>query len=93
MLNYLDPPSLAPLITVLSVTLALVVAGDVLRFNWPAFARYVFSSSPSKEATETDLNDGLTFSFCRVYESKLGVLMRSEERVRHPNITFSFHPS
>jgi hypothetical protein len=47
-LNYLDPPSLAPLITVLSVTLALVVAGDVLRFNWPAFARYVFSNSPSK---------------------------------------------
>lgn len=34
----MDPPSVKPLITVLSVGLATVTAVDVLRLNFPAFA-------------------------------------------------------
>ncbi|ORY35878.1 hypothetical protein BCR39DRAFT_512779 [Naematelia encephala] len=37
-LNHLDPPSLKPLITVLSTLLVSVLTSDVLRLNFPAFA-------------------------------------------------------
>ena len=37
-LNYIDPPTLKPLLTVLISALAIVSIADVLRLNLPAFA-------------------------------------------------------
>jgi diacylglycerol kinase (CTP) len=37
-LNYLDPPSVKPLLTVLIALLVIISTADVLRLNFPAFS-------------------------------------------------------
>jgi diacylglycerol kinase (CTP) len=39
-LNYLDPPSVKPLVQVLATSLVIVATADVFRLNFPAFADF-----------------------------------------------------